>query len=230
MRIRTWVLLGGAVTMGAALAAALTLQAKPIEVAASGYAVPEVASVADGQTMELKATGSDFQAQDWTFAPSHEVTAAGTEGEVEGVATFFSGANFVPAFPSVLLPNADEGTTTATVTYQGASVEVPVTVTPAPAPDVANGKQLYDKNCAACHGPMAEGVGDFPNLTNTEAGIAGWTVAQFNRSVRVGVDDVGATLAPTMTRWQATGFAGDSGEPPTAQEISDLFGYLMTLQ
>ncbi|HKI59206.1 MAG TPA: c-type cytochrome [Trueperaceae bacterium] len=229
-RVRKWVLIGGAVVAATALAAGLELQGKPIEVAASGYAVPEVSSVANGQSVPLESEGPGAEAQDWTFAPTHTVAEAGGSNEVKGIATFFSGPDYKPAFPNVLLPNADEGTTTATLTYQGSSVDIPVTVTPAPEPDVKNGKQLYDQNCAMCHGAQAEGVGDFPNLTYTDAGVGGWTVSQFNRAVRVGVDDEGATLAQTMPRWQANGFKTDFGHPPSAQEVSDIFGYLKTLQ
>jgi|GEM_PF-3975688 len=230
MKLRGWILLVGGVVAGSALAAGLTLEAKPITVAASGYAVPEVSSVANGQTTLLKSEGPGAEAGDWTFQPSHTVTDAGSEGEVQGVATFFSGPKYKPAFPNILLPNADSGTTTVTLGYQGSTVDVPVTVTPAPAPDVKNGKQLYDQNCAMCHGATAQGQGDFPNLTYTDAGIGGWSVSQFNRAVRVGVDDVGATLEQTMPRWQANGFKTDFGHPPSAQEVSDIFGYLQTLQ
>ena len=230
MKLRGWILLVGVVVAGSAVAAGLTLKAKSITMAASGYAIPEVSSVANGQTTPLKSEGPGAEAGDWSFAPTHTVTAAGSEGEVKGVATFFTGNNFKPAFPNILLPNADSGTTTATLTYQGSSVDVPVTVTPAPKPDVQQGKQLYDQNCAMCHGATAQGQGDFPNLTYTDAGIGGWGIWQFNRAVRVGVDDVGATLSQTMPRWQASGFKTDAGSPPTAQEVSDIFGYLKTLK
>jgi len=223
-------MLGGVVVAGTALAAGLVLQGKPITVAASGYAVPEVSSVANGQSVPLTSEGPGNEPQDWSFAPTHTVTEPGSDGEVKGVATFFSGPNFKPAFPNVLLPNADQGTTTVTLTYQGSKVDVPVTVTPAPKPDVTNGKQLYDQNCAVCHGTQAQGVADFPNLTYTDAGIGGWTVSQFNRAVRVGVDDQGAALEQTMPRWQATGFKTDFGHAPSAQEVSDIFGYLETLK
>jgi mono/diheme cytochrome c family protein len=230
MKLRGWILILGGVVAGTAVAAGLTLQAKPITVPASGYAIPEVASVANGQTTPLNSEGPGAEAGDWTYKPAHTVTEAGSEGEVKGVATFFTGPNFKPAFPNIVLPNADSGTATLTLGYQSTSVDVPVTVTPAPAPDVKNGKQLYDQNCAVCHGAAAQGHGDFPNLTYTDAGIGGWGVWQFNRAVRVGVDDVGATLEQTMPRWQAAGFKTDGGKPPTAQEVSDIFGYLKTLK
>ncbi len=230
MKVRNWVLIVGGVVAGSAVAAGLVLQAKPITMSAAGYAVPELSSVANGQATPLGKEGPGAEAGDWTFAPSHTVIEAGAEGDVKGVATFFTGPNFKPAFDNVLLPNADSGTTTATVAMQGSSVDIPVTVTPAPAPDVAQGKVLYDQNCAVCHGATAQGQGDFPNLTYTDAGIGGWGIWQFNRAVRVGVDDVGATLDQTMPRWQAAGFKTDGGNPPTAQEISDIFGYLKTLK
>lgn len=230
MKLRGWVLLAGAAAAGSALAAGLVLQAKPITMSASGYAIPEVSSVTNGQVVPLKSEGPGAEASDWTFAPSHTVAKAGSEGDVKGVATFFSGPDFEPAFPNLLLPNADSGKTTVTLGYRGTKVEVPVTVEPAPTPNVSNGKQLYDQNCAVCHGAKAQGQGDFPNLTYTDAGIGGWTVAQFNRAVRVGVDDAGAALAPTMPRWQASGFKTDFGHPPSPQEVSDIFGYLQTLK
>lgn len=230
MRVRTWVLIVGGIVAGSAVAAGLVLQAKPITVSAAGFAIPEISSVANGQATPLGKEGPSAEAGDWTYSPAHTVIEAGAEGDVKGVATFFTGPNFKPAFDNVLLPNADSGTTTVTLAMQGSSVDIPVTVTPAPAPDVANGKQLYDQNCAVCHGATAQGQGDFPNLTYTDAGIGGWGIWQFNRAVRVGVDDVGATLDQTMPRWQAAGFKTDAGNPPTAQEISDIFGYLKTLQ
>ncbi len=229
MRFRRWVVLGAVVT-GTALAAGLVLQAKPITMSASGYAVPEVSSVANGQSVPLKSEGPGVEPQDWAFAPAHTVAKAGSEGDVKGVATFFTGPNFKPSFANLLLPNADQGTMTATLTYQGTAVKVPVTITPAPQPDIKNGKQLYDQNCAMCHGATAKGVADFPNLTYTDAGIGGWSVSQFNRAVRVGVDDAGATLEQTMPRWQSNGFKTDFGHAPSAQEISDIFGYLKTLK
>lgn len=230
MRVRGWILIVGAAVVGSAVAAGLVLQAKPITMTASGYAIPEVSSVANGQTTPLKSEGPGTEAKDWSFSPAHTVTAAGSEGEVKGVATFFTGPNFKPSFPNMLLPNVDSGKTTVTLTYQGTAVQVPVTVTPAPAPNVQQGKQLFDQNCAVCHGANAQGQGDFPNLTYTDAGIGGWGIWQFNRAVRVGVDDVGATLEQTMPRWQAAGFKTDGGKPPTPQEISDIFGYLKTLK
>jgi mono/diheme cytochrome c family protein len=230
MRLRGWILLVGAAVAGSAVAAGLVLKAKPITMAASGYAIPEISSEANGQSTPLKSEGPGTEAKDWSFAPAHTVTAAGSEGDVKGVATFFTGPNFKPSFDNMLLPNADSGTTTVTLTYQGTAVQVPVTVTPAPAPNVQQGKQLFDQNCAMCHGATAQGQGDFPNLTYTDAGIGGWGIWQFNRAVRIGVDDVGATLEQTMPRWQAAGFKTDGGAPPTAQEISDIFGYLKTLK
>lgn len=230
MKVRTWILAAGVVVAGSAVAAGLVLQAKPITVSAAGYAIPEVSSVANGQTTPLGSEGPGAEAKDWTFSPVHTVIEAGAEGEVSGVATFFTGPNFKPSFDNMLLPNADSGTTTVTLSYQGATVDIPVTVVPAPAPDVKTGKMLYDQNCAMCHGATAQGQGDFPNLTYTDNGIGGWGIWQFNSAVRIGVDDVGATLEQTMPRWQANGFKTDLGKAPTAQEISDIFGYLKTLK
>lgn len=213
-----------------ALAADSKLAAQPITLPASGYAIPQVyVQMGGGNQVSLGQESPQQEPVDWKMSPMHQVGARGKSGAVKGVATFFGGPNIQPSFPILLLPNANSGKTTLTLTQikERQSVSIPVTVVAAPAGDAARGQVLFKANCVACHGATAQG-GIGPNITYTDKGMGGWEIYQFNRAVRIGVDDQGGTLNQTMPRFQISGMGGK--EPPTAQQISDIFAYLKTLK
>ncbi len=225
-------------TAGVLAASGVNLKAPPITLSAAGAATPAVESVVNGKTVPLSKEGPAEEPQDWTFSPSFKVLANGAEGGVPAAekAVFFTGSNhrassYKPSFAALLLPNADSGSTTIHLSNSrlGADLTTAVTITPAPKGVAAAGAALYAGNCAACHGSKAQG-GLGPDLTYTDQGIGGWAIWQFNRAVRVGVDDEAAAIGRVMPRWQETGFAGQAGKPPTPQQITDIFAFLKTLK
>ena len=60
--------------------------------------------------------------------------------------------------PSVVLYALPEHAKAVTSTPQAATTTEPTTVAAAGAPDASRGKELYNKNCAACHGSQGEGA------------------------------------------------------------------------
>lgn len=109
------------------------------------------------------------------------------------------------------------------------------------APDLANGEQLFwAGGCASCHAaPGAEGdalkvmsggrtlpsnFGTFhiPNISSdSQAGIGGWTLAQFGNAMTRGVGPSGEHLYPS--------FPYGSYARLTPKDVNDLFGYLKSL-
>lgn len=108
-------------------------------------------------------------------------------------------------------------------------------------PDLANGEQLFwAGGCAGCHAaPGAEGdalkimsggralpsdFGTFhiPNISSdNQAGIGGWTVAQFGNAMTRGVGPNGEHLYPS--------FPYGSYARLSPKDVNDLFGYLKSL-
>lgn len=82
-----------------------------------------------------------------------------------------------------------------------------------PPPEDPGAAAVLRGGCADCHGGPSLGGSDTPvtgsmtygpNLTPDEmTGIAGWTDEQIIRAIRTGIDDEGATLCPTMPRYDA---------------------------
>lgn len=109
------------------------------------------------------------------------------------------------------------------------------------APDLAHGETLFwAGGCASCHAakgaegdaakllsggralPTAFGTFNVPNISSDpEAGIGGWTLAQFGDAMTRGVGPNGEHLYPS--------FPYGSYSRMTAGDINDLFGYLKTL-
>ncbi len=81
------------------------------------------------------------------------------------------------------------------------------------APEDPGAAAVSRAGCVNCHGGPSLGGSDTPvtgsmtygpNLTPDEStGIAGWTDEQIIRAIRTGVDDEGATLCPTMPRYDS---------------------------
>lgn len=108
-------------------------------------------------------------------------------------------------------------------------------------PDLANGERIFSAGgCVSCHaapdapddqklvlaGGLALGspFGTFhvPNISSDEdAGIGGWTLAEFGDAMKRGVGRAGEHLYPS--------FPYGSYSRMTAKDINDLFGYLRTL-
>lgn len=112
----------------------------------------------------------------------------------------------------------------------------PVAAAPAETAPVARGRYLATLgNCTSCHTreggtPFAGGVAfktDFGTLyssnitSDTKAGIGGWTLAQFVRAMREGVDDEGEHLYPAFP-YPEFSKLGDA-------DLADLYAYLKTL-
>lgn len=110
-----------------------------------------------------------------------------------------------------------------------------------PAPDLANGREMFFAGgCASCHAaPDAEGdarlilsggvplkspFGTFyaPNISSDpQAGIGGWTLAEFGNAMTRGVGREGEHLYPS--------FPYGSYARMTPKDVNDLFGFLKTL-
>ena len=108
-------------------------------------------------------------------------------------------------------------------------------------PDLKNGENLFwASGCASCHAakgaegdalltlsggaPLPTPFGTFypPNISPDEnAGIGGWTLAEFASAMKRGIDNEGAHLYPA--------FPYGSYSRMTNADIRDLFGYLKSL-
>ena len=103
-------------------------------------------------------------------------------------------------------------------------------------PDINNGKTLFAvAGCGACHGSgdnteilsggmkMETAMGKFyaPNISPSDAGIGGWTNAQFLNAVMDGIGRDGRNLYPVMP------FNSYSGMRP--EDVLDIKAYIATL-
>jgi len=108
-------------------------------------------------------------------------------------------------------------------------------------PDVADGALVFSAGgCVSCHGtvgaagdaklvlagglPLHTAFGTFyaPNISPDEnAGIGGWSLADFGNAVKRGVDDEGEHLYPV--------FPFGSYSRMSDKDVNDLWGYIKTL-
>lgn len=85
-----------------------------------------------------------------------------------------------------------------------------------------NGEQLFQENCASCHGQRGMG-GSAPRL----AGDASeWKTSLFERAVLTGIDDHGKPLKSPMPHWKDASFKMDDGTAPSKAEIEAIQHYL----
>ncbi|WP_367916014.1 cbb3-type cytochrome c oxidase N-terminal domain-containing protein [Leadbetterella sp. DM7] len=97
---------------------------------------------------------------------------------------------------------------------QGNSIdEKSVQLTPGDAGALANGKTIFESNCAACHGASGEGtVG--PNLTD-EYWLHGGSINDVFKTIKYGVPEKG------MISWQST---------IKPKDMQDVANYILSLQ
>lgn len=105
-------------------------------------------------------------------------------------------------------------------------------------PDVDNGAQVFAAaGCASCHAapgsedktalsgghPVESAFGTFyaPNISPSDQGLSGWSLAEFSRALRQGIGRSGEYLYPAFPYTTYTGM--------TDTDVSDLFTYLGTL-
>jgi cytochrome c553 len=92
-----------------------------------------------------------------------------------------------------------------------------------PMGNAAMGMATATATCGACHSADLGG-GTMPpgqNLHNDGMGAGGWSDCNFQRALRMGVDDNGRSLCASMPRYSA----GDLSD----QQIADILAYLKTL-
>lgn len=89
---------------------------------------------------------------------------------------------------------------------------------------VTEGKNIYLKNCAACHGREVEGA-LAPNIRF--AGKSSQT--EFKNALFKGQGKDGRMLRPTMPRFNG-GFKPTPGKPPTAAQLKNLQLYLASVK
>ncbi|TDR77882.1 c-type cytochrome [Paludibacterium purpuratum] len=88
-----------------------------------------------------------------------------------------------------------------------------------------NGEDLYQQNCAVCHGDKAQGkVG--PKLAGDSSK---WSKKLFERAVLKGIDDGGKPLKSPMPHWNKSSLKEDNGQPPTTEEIDAIQQYIRKL-
>jgi mono/diheme cytochrome c family protein len=93
-----------------------------------------------------------------------------------------------------------------------------------------DGKALFEQNCAACHGVDGKGGNQDVKGPKLVGDSTTWSLKLFRRAVLEGKDDKGQALEAPMPHWKDTSFQADHGKPPTASEISAIYGYLRTLK
>lgn len=127
-----------------------------------------------------------------------------TDAEIDDIVAFIrSLGNIAPTLPPITLPPTRPPT-------------VPTAVATFPPGDAARGAQVYNANCAVCHGPNGEGrVG--ATLQKDWAGI----------NVTVLLD---TTIARGVAGSKMPAWAQSNGGPLTNQDISDAAAYVLTLK
>jgi cytochrome c oxidase cbb3-type subunit 3 len=64
----------------------------------------------------------------------------------------------------------------------------PIETSSAPVGDVANGRAIYARSCAVCHGPNGEGTAIAPDALNDASLLVGLTDEDLESTIRMGVD------------------------------------------
>jgi mono/diheme cytochrome c family protein len=96
---------------------------------------------------------------------------------------------------------------------------------PPKAPTAEYGKYVVSfGHCSLCHGPLLDGVGGSPLIPVKAPSlrvVKGWTIDQFTKTIRTGVDPSGHQLSTVMP-WKAFRNMDD-------EELGALYAYLMSL-
>ena len=119
-------------------------------------------------------------------------------------------------------------------TYLGAAFALAVSATPLFAQDVAAGGDLFNDNCAVCHGAKGEG---YPKEVVPDGAVrikklagdsAYWDFAVFKAAVVDGTDDHGKPMQ-VMPEFGKVGFYTPAGAIPTDDDLKNIQAYMQTL-
>lgn len=119
-------------------------------------------------------------------------------------------------------------------TYLGAAFALAVSATPLFAQDVAAGGDLYNDNCAICHGNKGEG---YPKEVVPDGAVrikklagdsAYWDFAVFKGAVVDGLDDHGKPMR-VMPVFGKVGYFTPAGGIPTDDDIKNIQAYIQSL-
>jgi mono/diheme cytochrome c family protein len=172
-----------------------------VTVATDDGAEPPMSAVTDGDDDVVIRNAARFGASD--------------DGAVMGIIKSGTGSTEVRAVLSGVEP--------------GETLEARVAASDEGAGNGTRGKPIYLSNCASCHGPAGEGVGDAPGLNAAQGNVAAdpaWSGALFAVAARVGMDNDGMALAATMPTWLTTKAA--NGQLLTTQDFADMYAFLQT--
>jgi mono/diheme cytochrome c family protein len=115
-----------------------------------------------------------------------------------------------------------------------AAVTLTLGATPLFAQDVAAGGDLYNDNCAVCHGNKGEGYSKevVPDGAVRIKKLAGdsayWDYAVFKAAVADGMDDHGKPMR-IMPVFGKTGYYTPAGQIPTDDDLKNIQAYMQTL-
>ena len=118
--------------------------------------------------------------------------------------------------------------------YLGAAFALAVSATPLLAEDVMAGGDLYNDNCAVCHGNKGEG---YPKEVVPDGAVrikklagdsAYWDFAVFKAAVMDGMDDHGKPMR-IMPVFAKVGLYTPEGQIMTDDDVMNIQAYMKTL-
>ena len=118
-------------------------------------------------------------------------------------------------------------------TYLGAAIFLALSASPLLAQDIAAGTDLYNDNCAICHGNKGEG---YPKTVVPDGAVrikklagdsAWWDFAVFKAAVFDGTDDHGRPMR-VMPVFGKAGYYTPAGQIPTDDDLKNIQAYMQT--